>query len=68
MTQRSGLSGDAAGRAVWALAYAHPVLRPVFDEHLADNVPDPGQPDSELRALLGPGLASVDPWLNELQG
>ncbi|MBA3020733.1 hypothetical protein [Propionicimonas sp.] len=121
MTQGSGLSGGATLSAVWALADAHPVLRPVLDEHLTDNdgellahlviadfvrwlvahqeaepgvcadvlaqlesefaagpdevrgliavsgvemIPDPGQPGSELRALLGPGLASVDPWLN----
>lgn len=26
-------------------------------------IPDPGQPGSELRDLLGPGLRQVDPWL-----
>lgn len=25
-------------------------------------IPDPGQPGAELRAMLGPSLASVDPW------
>lgn len=26
-------------------------------------IPDPGQPGSELRDLLGPSLRGVDPWL-----
>jgi hypothetical protein len=124
MTQGSGSSGGAARSAVWGLVDAHPVLRPVLDEHFADNdgellphlvladffrwlvahqesepeacmavlaeleaefaagpdevrgliavsgvemIPDPGQPGSSLRTLLGPGLASVDPWLAERQ-
>jgi hypothetical protein len=31
-------------------------------------IPDPGQPGSDLRALLGPELASVDPWRGEPGG
>jgi hypothetical protein len=27
-----------------------------------DEIPDPGQPGAELRALLGPALRAVDPW------
>ncbi|GLI28276.1 hypothetical protein ARHIZOSPH14_25180 [Agromyces rhizosphaerae] len=26
-------------------------------------IPDPGQPGSQLRTMLGPTLRSVDPWL-----
>jgi hypothetical protein len=25
-------------------------------------IPDPGEPGSELRALLGPALRTADPW------
>ncbi len=27
-------------------------------------IPDPGQPGSKLRELLGPSLRAVDPWLS----
>lgn len=37
-------------------------VRDVIAVSGVEMIPDPGQPGSELRAMLGPQLSAVDPW------
>jgi len=61
---RPGACADVLAQLEAEFAAGPDEVRGLIAVSGVEMIPDPGQPGSELTALLGPGLASVDSWPN----
>ena len=62
-----GAVSDASEAIILDLVGLFPGFGPVLAEHLEDNsdemIPEPGDPGSGMRDMLGPSLREMDDWL-----